>query len=350
MLTILGGHKTASAAAAVLNAATTTSILTHSRAIRNWLRSATIPPADPIGAANRIHAPGNVSAELPVPEHIAKPDYYYSSVPASHAHEHQAEIHSADSIRRLRDTCRLAAQILHSCAPLCRPGITTDRIDRHVHEAAVAAGAYPSPLRYNGFPKSVCTSVNNVACHGIPDDRELAVGDVINVDVTVFRDGFHGDCSRMFRVKSADNNGNNAADDERGRFLCDVTEECLNAGIAICAPGVPVRAIGCTIDRLARSKGVRVVPAFAGHGIGRYFHGAPQILHYYNANEDPDGLPMQPGMVFTIEPVITLGNEEVELQEDGWTAMMVDGARTAQMEHTVLVVEGGCEVLTRWEE
>lgn len=316
------------------------------RAIGKWLRRNNQSVPDAIGAANRIQSLGRVSAELPVPEHIAKPDYYYSATPAAHPHELCAEIHSADSIRRLRSACQLAARILHSCAALCRPGITTDHIDRHVHEAAIAAGAYPSPLRYHSFPKSVCTSVNNVACHGIPDDRPLCAGDVINVDVTVFLDGFHGDCSRMFMVDGEERR----LDDERGRFLCDVTERCLQAGIGVCAPGVPMRAIGCTIDRVARENGVRVVPAFLGHGIGRYFHGAPQVLHNYNANETPDGLPMRAGMVFTIEPVITLGGEEVELQEDGWTAMMVDGARTAQMEHTVLVLEeGGCEVLTRWE-
>lgn len=216
-----------------------------------------------------------------------------------------------------------------------------------MHAACLAAGAYPSPLRYNGFPKSVCTSVNNVACHGIPDDRPLVAGDVINVDVTVFRDGVHGDCSRTFHVGHA--NCAVVAADDRGRFLVDATERCLAAGIAVCAAGTPLRAIGCTIDRVARELGVRVVPAFAGHGIGRYFHGAPQVLHYYNAEDD--AVLMRPGMVFTVEPVITLGgDEEVELQEDGWTAMMVDGARTAQMEHTVLIggPGEGCEVLTSW--
>lgn len=315
------------------------------RHLGSWLPtvSASRNTSDPIGASNLITDLGTVSAELPVPEHIAKPDYYYSGgTPAPHPHQTTAEIHTPDAIRRLRRSCLLAARILHSCAALVHAGTTTDQIDRHVHAATLAAGAYPSPLRYNGFPKSVCTSVNNVACHGIPDDRPLADGDVINVDVTVLLDGFHGDCSRMFHVA-----GPRAADDERGRFLCDVTERCLNAGIAVCAPGVPMRAIGCTIARVARQSGVSVVPAFVGHGIGRYFHGAPQVLHYYNAEQ---GEPMAEGMVFTVEPVISLGGEEVELQEDGWTAMTVDGARTAQMEHTVLVTADGCEVLTRWEE
>jgi methionyl aminopeptidase len=184
-----------------------------------------------------------------------------------------------------------------------------------------------------GFPKSVCTSVNNVACHGIPDDRKLLDGDIVNIDVTVFYNGYHGDCSRTFLVGNVD---------DRGRYLVNATEECLNEAIRCCGPGQFICKIGQTIARYAKKMELEVMPAFIGHGIGSYFHGPPEILHFDN---DYPGL-MLPGMTFTIEPILTLGCEEVEILEDLWTAVSVDNARSAQFEHTILITDSGCDILT----
>lgn len=236
-------------------------------------------------------------------------------------------------------------------------GTTTNDIDRFVHTEIIKANAYPSPLRYQSFPKSVCTSVNNVACHGIPDDRPLMAGDIINVDITVFLNGYHGDCSTMFQIGNVD---------ERGVRLMEVARMCRDEAIRqCCGPDRPFNAIGQNIDRWAREHFMRVVPAFTGHGIGSYFHGPPEILHFRNlfiyyaqigmplkgvcvflfVGNKEDGL-MKAGMTFTIEPVISLGSEEIEIQEDGWTAMSVDGSRSAQFEHTVLITNDGVEILT----
>uniref|UniRef100_A0A182PEC6 Methionine aminopeptidase n=1 Tax=Anopheles epiroticus TaxID=199890 RepID=A0A182PEC6_9DIPT len=212
-------------------------------------------------------------------------------------------------------------------------GVTTDEIDAFVHQEAIKANAYPSPLRYLGFPKSVCTSVNNVACHGIPDDRKLLDGDIINIDITVFFNGYHGDCSRTVLIGEVD---------ERGKYLVESTERCLAEAILCCGPGQPICVIGKSIDKFAKRKKLTVMPAFAGHGIGSYFHGPPNILHFDN---DFPGV-MIPGMTFTIEPVLTLGTSEAEILEDTWTAVSTDNARSAQFEHTVLITSEGCEVLT----
>ncbi|KAF0298797.1 Methionine aminopeptidase 1D, mitochondrial [Amphibalanus amphitrite] len=194
-----------------------------------------------------------------------------------------------------------------------QPGVTTEEIDRLVHRLTVQHGAYPSPLNYRGFPKSVCTSVNNVACHGIPDDRPLEDGDIINIDVTVFLDGHNGDCSETYPVGQVD---------QQGLRLIDAARRCRDDAIAICRPGVPFSEIG--------------------HGIGRYFHGPPEIYHCWNSYPGT----MQPGMTFTIEPVISQGSREIVLLEDGWTAISGDGSRSAQFEHTVLITEDGVEILT----
>ncbi|KAL5279062.1 METAP1D family protein [Megaselia abdita] len=234
----------------------------------------------------------------------------------------------------MRESCKLAASVLKSCEQLASEGITTDEIDRFVHNEAIKANAYPSPLRYAGFPKSVCTSVNNVACHGIPDDRKLMDGDVINIDITVFLNGYHGDCSKTYLVGNVD---------ERGRHLVKSNEECLNKAIGLCGPGVPLNLIGGFCESFAKLCKLKVIPAFIGHGIGSYFHGPPEILHFKN---NYPGI-MQQGMTFTIEPIFTTGeSEEIEIQEDGWTAMTVDGARTSQFEHTILITEDGYEILT----
>ncbi|XP_055377087.1 uncharacterized protein LOC129609192 [Condylostylus longicornis] len=275
---------------------------------------------------------GNVSPERSIPNHIHKPDYYYEFMEPG-CTLGTPEIKSRKEIYSMRESCKLAARILKSCTEILKVGITTDEIDAYVHEKVISNGAYPSPLRYAGFPKSICTSVNNVACHGIPDDRKLCNGDIINIDITVFYNGFHGDCSKTFLVGDVD---------ERGKFLVKSTKECLYGAINICAPGVSYNKIGKYIQRFADSRNLKSIPAFIGHGIGSYFHGPPEILHYDN---DIEGV-MLPGVTFTIEPILSLGSAEVELQEDGWTAMSTDLSRSAQFEHTVLITQDGVEILT----
>lgn len=245
----------------------------------------------------------------------------------------QVEIKNLDQIQGMRDSCRLAATILCSVHSILKSGVTTEEIDKFVHESSIKSNAYPSPLRYLGFPKSVCTSVNNVACHGIPDDRPLYDGDIINVDVTVFYRGFHGDCSKTFLIGDVD---------DRGKYLVESTEECLTAAIEICKPNTPFNMIGKVITDFTRKKQLNVFPQFIGHGIGSYFHGPPEIIPYKN---NYGGI-MQSGMTFTIEPILTLGDIDVELWEDMWTAVSVDGARSAQFEHTILITDDGHEILT----
>ncbi|KAJ6646083.1 Methionine aminopeptidase 1D, mitochondrial [Pseudolycoriella hygida] len=285
-----------------------------------------------LGKCNIVE-PGKVSPELSVPNHIVKPDYYYKFTPPGTSDGSSPEIKTFEDIQQMRETCKLAANILKSCQHIIKIGTTTDEIDRYVHQKIIDNNAYPSPLRYGGFPKSVCTSVNNVGCHGIPDDRPLMDGDIINVDITVFYKGYHGDCSTTFLVGNVD---------ERGQFLVATTKACLTEAIKNCGPNVPFNRIGSVIERMAKKNQLNVIPAFVGHGIGRYFHGPPEILHYEN---DLFGT-MLPGMVFTIEPLLTLGEQEIEILDDDWTAISTDGARSAQFEHTVLITESGVEVLT----
>uniref|UniRef100_A0A182U821 Methionine aminopeptidase n=1 Tax=Anopheles melas TaxID=34690 RepID=A0A182U821_9DIPT len=285
-----------------------------------------------LGTCNIITEVGNVSPERAVPEHIVKPPYYYVRNSPSTG-EGRPEIKTREQITGMRESCRLAATILNSACSFAKAGVTTDEIDGFVHEETIKANAYPSPLRYLGFPKSVCTSVNNVACHGIPDDRKLLDGDIVNIDITVFFNGYHGDCSRMVLVGNVD---------ERGKYLVECTEKCLAEAILCCGPGQPICVIGKSIDKYAKRKRLSVMPAFAGHGIGSYFHGPPNILHFDN---DFPGV-MIPGMTFTIEPVLSLGTCEAEILEDAWTAVSTDNARSAQFEHTVLITDEGCEVLT----
>ncbi|XP_050086132.1 methionine aminopeptidase 1D, mitochondrial [Anopheles aquasalis] len=284
------------------------------------------------GKCNTISEVGIVSPERSVPEHIPKPSYYFVRNSPSSG-EGRPEIKSKEQIDGMRRSCQLAADILQRACSFAKVGVSTDEIDGFVHEETIKAKAYPSPLRYLGFPKSVCTSVNNVACHGIPDDRKLLDGDIINIDITVFLDGFHGDCSKTVLIGNVD---------ERGRYLVESTEGALNEALLCCGPGQPLCVIGKSIEKYATHKGLSVMPAFLGHGIGSYFHGPPHVFHFDN---DYPGV-MLAGMTFTIEPVLTLGDVEAEILEDAWTAVSVDGARSAQFEHTILITENGCEVLT----
>jgi methionyl aminopeptidase len=235
----------------------------------------------------------------------------------------------------MRETGKVAAEVLARAGELVRPGTTTDEIDVFVHELTVELGGYPSPLNYQGYPKSVCTSVNEVICHGIPDDRALQDGDIVNLDVTVYRDGVHGDTNATFLVGDVD---------PESRRLVDVTEQCLWRGIEAVQPGRPISDIGRAIEDHAKKHRFGVVRAFIGHGIGEQFHTDLQILHYYDPNATTV---MRPGMTFTIEPMITMGTWRHVLWDDGWTAVTADGRRTAQFEHTILVTDDGVEVLTR---
>jgi methionyl aminopeptidase len=229
---------------------------------------------------------------------------------------------------------RAAAEVLDEVARAVRPGVTTEELDVVAHEACVARGAYPSPLNYHGFPKAICTSVNEVILHGIPDSRPLAAGDVVSVDVTIFLDGVHGDCCATYGVGEVD---------EGSRRLLRVAEECLRRGIAAVRPGRPVSDVGRAVQAHAEAAGYGVVRSFCGHGVGEDFHGEPQVLHYYDPRASD---PMEEGMTFTVEPMITEGTHRHVLWPDGWTAVTADGRRAAQFEHTVLVTAKGAEILT----
>ncbi|MBZ5712035.1 type I methionyl aminopeptidase [Nannocystis pusilla] len=246
------------------------------------------------------------------------------------------EIKSKRDIEKMRATCRLAASVLDHIAPHVVPGVTTGRLDKICHEYIVSHGAYPSPLNYKGFPRSICTSINEVICHGIPGDQVLNAGDILNIDITTTLDGYFGDCSDMFVV-----GGSTTPEAQK---LVDVTRESLWLGIAEVGPTKRIGDIGAAIYEFAHGRhGYGVVEAFCGHGIGREFHMAPQVSH---VGKRGNGLRMKPGMTFTIEPMINLGTPHCDILADGWTAVTKDGKWSAQVEHTILVTEHGFEVLT----
>ncbi|XP_050306237.1 methionine aminopeptidase 1D, mitochondrial isoform X2 [Anthonomus grandis grandis] len=219
------------------------------------------------GKYSIVH-PGKVSPKKQVPDNIPKPSYFRTGEPSENVMV--SEIKQSGQIQSMRDSCRLAANILETVGHSIKVGQTTDDIDTLVHKLCIQYGAYPSPLNYKNFPKSVCTSVNNVTCHGIPDDRPLEDGDIVNVDITVFYKGYHGDCSKTFLVGNVD---------EEGKWLVEATEVCLEEGINVCRPGAYFRDIGYAIEQKASELSYTVVPAFLGHGIGSYFHGPPEIYH-----------------------------------------------------------------------
>lgn len=249
----------------------------------------------------------------------------------------KVRIKNAREIEKCKASCRLAADTLLHVGPLIEPGISTHDIDEAVYSFIVDHGAYPSPLHYHGFPKSVCTSINAVVCHGIPSTRTiLKDGDIINVDVTCNLDGFHGDTSATFYVGTPS---------EEARHVTEVARRCLELGIAEVGPGKRLSDIGRAIEDYANSQGCSVVRDYVGHGIGRKFHEPPQVPHFRKRNRGPDPR-FAPGWVFTIEPMINAGGWEVEMQPDGWTVLTKDRSLTAQFEHTVLVTRQGAEVLT----
>ncbi len=255
--------------------------------------------------------------------------------PQKQADRREVIIKNATQIAGIRRSCRLTRDILDALTERVRPGITTEQINTWVHEMTVANGAIPAPLNYRGYPKSVCTSINEVICHGIPSpDRVLREGDILNIDVTTILEGYYGDASRMFLIGEVS---------PEARKLVQVTRECLERGIAQVKPGNRLGDIGYAIQRHAESHGYSVVRAFVGHGTGLYFHEAPDVMHY---GVPHTGIELVPGMVFTIEPMINIGSYQVKTLSDGWTAVTADGSLSAQWEHTVLVTENGVEVLT----
>jgi methionyl aminopeptidase len=279
--------------------------------------------------------PGRVSARRPVPVSVVAPSYVANGgVPSSRA---LRPLTDAASLGRLARAARAARRVLDRLAQEVRPGVTTDHLDEVAHAAYLAEGGYPSTLGYRGYPKSLCTSVNEIVAHGIPDDRPLEQGDIVNCDVTIFLEGMHGDCSRTFFVGGAD------AVDPRTRELVAVTEAALQAGVAAVAPGRRVRDIGRAIEQVAGAHGFGIVRELVGHGIGEQFHGDPHVHHY---DEPRNRVVLRPGMTFTIEPMLTEGLPDVQLWDDGWTIATIDGLPSAQFEHTVVVTDDGVRVLT----
>ncbi len=249
-------------------------------------------------------------------------------------------IHTPDDIAKMRIAGRLAAEVLEMIEPYVKPGVSTGELDRICHDYIVnVQQAIPAPLNYHGFPKSICTSVNQVICHGIPsDDKILKKGDVVNLDITVIKDGYHGDTSMMFHI------GEPTPANKR---LVDITQECLYLAIDMVKPGVQLGDIGYAIQQHAESNHYSVVREYCGHGIGKVFHEDPQVLHYGRLGT---GMTIQAGMIFTIEPMINMGTRFNKLLKDGWTVVTKDRKLSAQWEHTLLVTETGVEVLTKRKE
>jgi len=248
-------------------------------------------------------------------------------------------IKNAAEIEKMRIAGRLAAEVLEVLEPLVVCGTTTEELDAFCHEHIVTQqAAIPAPLNYHGFPKSICTSVNHVVCHGIPSGKALKNGDVVNIDITVIKDGFHGDTSKMFYVGEPS---------VKARRLVETAYECLKIGISMVAPGARLGDIGAAIQKHAEGQKFSVVREYCGHGIGVGFHEEPQILHYGTPGT---GIALEPGMTFTIEPMINAGKRHVKLLPDEWTVVTKDRSLSAQWEHTVLVTETGVEVLTARSE
>ncbi len=244
------------------------------------------------------------------------------------------QLHGPEGFAGMRKVGRLAAETLDFLTPHVRPGVTTGELDRLCHDYMVERGAIPAPLNYKGFPRSICTSRNEVVCHGIPGPDRLEAGDIVNIDVTAIVDGWHGDTSRMYFV------GDVAAP---ARRLVDRTYDCMMRAIRVVRPGATLGDIGHAVQSHAEAAGFSVVRRFCGHGIGRVFHDAPSILHYGRAGSGPE---LRAGMFFTIEPMLNVGHHEVDILDDGWTAVTRDGSLSAQFEHTVAVTENGVEIFT----
>ena len=276
-------------------------------------------------------APGVLSPTRHVPASIPRPEYVGKPAPERYT---AGEVKPPEVIEAMRVACRIAAEALAEVGAAVAPGVTTDELDRIGHEFMIDHGAYPSTLGYRGYPKSLCTSVNEVICHGIPDSTVLVEGDICNVDVTAYIGGVHGDTNATFCVGEVD---------EEAALLVERTHEAMMRGIKAVAPGRPINVIGRVIESYAKRFGYGVVRDFTGHGIGTAFHTGLIIPHYEDERYD---MLMEPGMTFTVEPMLTLGTYDYDIWPDGWTVVTKDRKLTAQFEHTLLVTNDGVEILT----
>ena len=276
-------------------------------------------------------APAPVSPLRTVPAHIPRPEYVGKPAPERFR---GSEVKDAQTIERMRAAGRLAAQARELVGSHVAPGVTTDELDRIGHEFLCDHGAYPSTLGYRGFPKSLCSSVNEVICHGIPDSRVVEDGDIVNIDITAYLDGVHGDTNATFLAGDVD---------EESRLLVERTREALDRAIKAVRPGRRINVVGRVIESYAKRFGYGVVRDFTGHGIGTAFHSGLVVPHYDDPRYDDE---IAVGMTFTIEPMLNLGTPDYEMWDDGWTVVTRDGRRSAQFEHTLVVTEDGAEVLT----
>ncbi|WP_406281716.1 type I methionyl aminopeptidase [Embleya sp. NBC_00896] len=278
-----------------------------------------------------ILVPGKATPIRSVPADIPRPEYVGKPAPTPYT---GPEVQDAETIERMRVAGRIAAGAMEAAAAHIAPGVTTDELDKVAHEYVLDHNAYPSCLGYRGFPKTICTSINEVICHGIPDSTRLSDGDIVNIDVTVFIGGVHGDTDATYLVGDVD---------EESKLLVERTREALNRGIKAVRPGRQINVIGRVIESYAKRFGYGVVRDFTGHGINSSFHSGLIIPHY----DDPRATTvMEPGMTFTIEPMLTLGTYDYDMWDDGWTVVTQDRKRTAQFEHTLVVTDSGAEVLT----
>lgn len=283
-------------------------------------------------AAAATVTPGEVSPRRAVPAAIARPEYVDRPAPTPFD---GSEIKDAETIERMRHASRIAAQALAAAGAAVAPGVTTDEVDRVGHEFLLDHGAYPSTLGYRGFPKSLCTSVNEVVCHGIPDSRAIEEGDIVNIDITAFVGGVHGDTNATFFAGEVD---------EESRLLVERTHEAMMRGIKAALPGRQINIIGRVIERYAARFGYGVVRDYTGHGIGTSFHSGLVVPHF-DAAPGHDTV-IEPGMTFTIEPMLNLGTPDWQMWDDGWTVVTADRRRSAQFEHTILITDDGNEILT----
>jgi len=277
-------------------------------------------------------APGAVSGRRAVPPSITRPEYVDRPAPARYT---GPEVKDAETVEKMRIAGRIAAQAMESAAQAIAPGVTTDELDRIAHEFMLDHGAYPSTLGYRHFPKSICTSVNEVICHGIPDDRPLEDGDIVNIDITAFIGGVHGDTDATYLCGNVD---------EQSRLLIERTHEAMMRGIKAAVPGREINIIGRVIESYAKRFGYGVVRDFTGHGIGTAFHSGLVIPHYDAAPQY--NTVIEPGMTFTIEPMLNLGSNEWDMWEDQWTVVTKDRRHSAQFEHTILITDASAEILT----
>ncbi|MEU3016876.1 MULTISPECIES: type I methionyl aminopeptidase [unclassified Nocardiopsis] len=275
--------------------------------------------------------PGRISPQRSVPSHIVRPEYVGQKRPVEGV---LGDIQTPETIERIRVAGRIAAQALEEVGKNVQPGVTTDELDRIGHEFLLDHGAYPSTLGYKGYPKSLCSSLNEVICHGIPDDTVVRDGDIVNIDITAYKDGVHGDTNATFLSGDVS---------EENRLLVERTREATTRAIRACRPGRQLNVIGRVIESYAKRFGYGVVRDFTGHGVGPEFHSGLVVPHY----DDPRATTvMEPGMTFTIEPMITLGGVEYDMWDDGWTAVTADRKWTAQFEHTLVITDSGAEILT----